>query len=135
MKHTLLDTEYDKALAEIGTIQPWWSEADQLYGFKSDYYPFVDYFAKSPESVIKNYKRLLKEFILERLNGNMADLYEAIPGQAGRNWGGSRPGTGRPKAAEKTKLYRLPVSVGDWLKARTENIEKLKQMIEMLNEA
>jgi hypothetical protein len=120
-----LETEYQKALKEIGTIEPWWSEEDGFYIFEHAAYPVVDYAADTLEETIQGYQRILKEWIVDRLAGNVADVAERIT--SGR--GGARPGSGRPKGTVKnpTAVVRLPLKVAQWLKdpAHLAQVEKL----------
>lgn len=122
-----LEKEFQKALKEIGPIEPWWSEEDGLYVFEHPAYPVVDYAAKTPQEVIEKYKRVLRSFIEDRLAGNVAESVERIT--TGR--GGYRPGAGRSKgsAKDKTRRISLPDDVATWLKENPAHIEKVRALM------
>ena len=111
-----LDAEYRKALAEVGEINPWWSDEDEMYVFSHPAYPAVDYLDPDPERVIRRYQEVMKEFIRNRMAGNLADVVERItPGR-----GGARPGSGRPRNEIATVTIRIPEDIASWLKANPE---------------
>jgi hypothetical protein len=101
------------ALNEVGTIEPWYDKAMQAWIFEHPAYP-VGYSGDSREEVIKNYPLHLKEFIKERLKGNLAPFIE----KQTKGKGGLRAGAGRPKGSKgiPTKQIRIPVDIADWLK-------------------
>jgi len=102
---TQLETHYQKALADIGPIVPWWSEADNAYVFEHAAYPYVDYVGPTPELVIENYQRVLRAFVEARLAGELAEPVDWAT--SGR--GGKRPGAGRPKGSKKAPTTRITV--------------------------
>lgn len=119
--------ETQKALQEIGVIEPWFSEEDGLYVFEHPAYPAVVYGHKNKEKAIQGYKKALEEFIEDRLSGNVADFVEAMT--SGR--GGKRDGAGRPvgtKKAAKKRIY-LETDVADWLNSNPQNVEAVRQKL------
>lgn len=101
------------ALKEIGKIKPWFEEDVEAWVFEHPNYP-VSYAGKSVQEVVKKYPLHLKEFILERLAGNLDPLVE----NKTIGHGGVRAGAGRPKGSikEPTKQIRVPLDIAEWLK-------------------
>ena len=108
-----IEKELKKALKEIGKITPWFDDEVNEWGFSHDLYP-VECGGDSPEEVIKKYPLYLKEFIKERLKGNLDPLVE----KKAKGRGGYRPGSGRPKGTVKELKERvyLPVDIAEWFK-------------------
>jgi hypothetical protein len=115
------------ALAEIGPVEPWWSEEDQMFVFEHPSYPWVMHADPSLEETKYGYLRALRTFIQDRLNNTVADSTERTT----RGRGGLRPGAGRPKGSTKepTKMVRLPIDVADWIKADPAHLEKVRNMM------
>ena len=115
------------ALAEIGPIEPWWSEDNGMYWFEHDAYPYVMHGDPDIEKTKLGYMRALKGFIKDRLTGNLDETVDRI--SSGR--GGVRSGSGRPVGTTKapTKLVRLPVQVADWIKADPVHLEQIKRLM------
>jgi hypothetical protein len=122
-----LERHYQIARKEIGEIKPWWSDEDEMYVFEHEAYPVVCYANPEPEVVIKRYKQVLKDFIKDRLAGNVAESVERItPGR-----GGSRLGASRAKGSTKNKTKRitLPNDVATWLTEDPSRIEKVRALM------
>jgi hypothetical protein len=88
------------ALEEIGEIKPQFDKKFNGWKFHHKKYPDVEYFGDSPEDVIKNYPRYLREFIKHRLNDNIWSSVE----KRTKGRGGKREGAGRPKGTKKPQL-------------------------------
>ena len=103
--------ELNKALKEIGQITPWFDEDVNEWGFSHKLYP-VECGGDSPEDVIEKYPLYLKEFIKERLKGNLNELVE----RKTKGKGGFRPGSGRPKGSvkEPKKRIYIPEDIANW---------------------
>ncbi len=102
------------ALSEIGKIDPWFDKEVDCWVFSHKNYP-VEYGGDSPEEVIKNYPKYLREFIAHRLEGRVSEINE----NETKGRGGYREGAGRPKGAKSavpTKQVRVPIDIADWLK-------------------
>lgn len=119
-----IDKEFEKALTEIGEIKPWFSEPDGFYVFKHPAYPVVDYFGDTPELTIEGYKRILKEWIEERMDENIPEFVEKMT--SGR--GGARVGSGRPKK-EPTTQIRVPSDIARWLRSDPKHYEEIRRMM------
>ena len=119
----VISLELEQALKEIGSIEPWWSEDDELFVFEHDAYPMVMAAEDDKETTIESYKRALTEFIKERLDGNIADFVDEMT--SGR--GGARPGAGRPRQPKKIRKY-VPEDIAPWLD-REENIAKIRELM------
>lgn len=63
------------ALKEIGEIKPKFDKSVQAWVFSHPKYP-ARYAGETPEEVIENYPLYLREFIAERLKGNLAPSVE-----------------------------------------------------------
>jgi hypothetical protein len=108
-----IQDELKIALAEIGPIEPWWSDEDDMFVFEHAAYPWVMHADADKEEVKKGYIRALTGFIEERLSGTLAPKSdETTPGR-----GGFRQGSGRPKGTKKEPKKRvyLPIEVADWI--------------------
>lgn len=118
----------DTALNEIGPIEPWWSEDDEMYVFEHDAYPAVDYAHTDLETVKKRYVIILTDFLTERLKDNVDPAVEKIT--SGR--GGVRAGAGRPVGTVKvpTKQIRIPSDIVDWiLENKSDRIGSIRQLM------
>lgn len=108
-------TEHLKqALKEVGKISPWFDEEVQEWVFSHRLYP-VEYGGTSPEEVIKNYPKYLREFIAHRLDQQLDPRIE----KKTKGRGGKRPGAGRPKGSKElhpTKVVRLDARIAEWVK-------------------
>ncbi len=114
------------ALKEIGTIKPWLDEDFHVWIFSHKNYPDVECAGDSPEEVIKNYPKYLREFIKHRLNGN---IWKSVEKKT-KGRGGKREGAGRPKGTKKppTRRISLPNDIADWIE-NPNAIPKLRQLI------
>ena len=113
------------ALKEIGKIKPKFDKSVDAWVFSHPKYP-VRYAGDSPEEVIENYPLYLREFIAERLKGNLAPSVE----KKTKGRGGKREGAGRPKGTTKEKKTRIyvPNDVASWLK-QPEAISQVRKLI------
>lgn len=100
------------AINEIGVIKPWFDEDVNEWIFSHSNYP-VEYGGESPEEVIKNYPKYLREFVKHRLNDKLNPLTE----KKTKGHGGIRQGSGRPKGSTKEKTIRvtLPLDIAIWI--------------------
>lgn len=116
------------ALAEIGEIKPKFNKKFNAWTFKHQKYPDVEYFGHSPEEVVQNYPRYLREFIKHRLNRN---IWESVEKKTtGR--GGKRERAGRPKGTKKppTRRISVPVDIAEIVeKHPSESFSSLRQMV------
>ncbi len=119
-----LESEYQKALAEIGPITPWWSEPDHMYLFEHPFYPWVMHADPSCDETIAGYHRALKGFIEDRINGGVAP--ETDRSTLGR--GGARPGAGRPRKLIKSRRTYIPEDIAQWLENPAHQ-EQVRRMI------
>jgi hypothetical protein len=101
------------ALKEIGKIKPWFDPDVDEWVFSHSIYP-VEYGGDSPEEVVENYPKYLREFINQRLKGNLNPLTE----KKTKGHGGLREGAGRPKGSVKEEKERisLPKDLAYWFK-------------------
>jgi hypothetical protein len=120
-----LKQHVDIALEEIGLIQPWWSDADQMFMFEHPAYPWVMHADPNPEATKAGYIRALTGWIQDRLANNVADFAETTT--TGR--GGLRQGAGRPKLKVPTRTIRLPEPIVNWLKY-PENRQKVERLMQ-----
>ena len=106
-----IEKELKIALKEIGEITPWFDEEVNEWGFSHKLYQ-VECGGDSPKEVIKKYPLYLKEFIKERLAGNLNPLVE----KKTKGKGGWRPGSGRPKGSvgEPKKRIYIPEDIANW---------------------
>lgn len=114
------------ALKEIGEIKPWFDEEVNEWIFSHTNYP-VEYGGMSPEEVIKNYPRYLREFIKHRLNDNLSPLTE----RKTKGHGGKRLGAGRPQGSIKEEKERisLPKDLVYWFKHDPEAISRARKLM------
>lgn len=114
------------ALKEIGAIKPWFDEEVDEWVFSHPNYP-IEYGGTSPEEVIKNYPKYLREFIRERLNENLSPLTE----KKTKGHGGKRKGAGRPSGSVKEKKERvsLPKDIAIWFKQDPKAIDLTRKMM------
>lgn len=108
-----IEKELNKALQEIGPINPWFDKEIGDWVFAHKLYP-VECGGTSREEVVEKYPLYLRDFIEERLKGNLAPTVE----KKTQGHGGRRPGAGRPKETAKepkSRIY-LPEKVATWLK-------------------
>lgn len=119
-----VDKHLKMALDEIGKIEPWFDEDVNAWVFEHPLYP-VGYAGNTSQEVIKNYPLHIREFLLERLNGNLNPLVE----RETKGHGGKRIGAGRPRGTVKTptKQIRVPSDIADWLK-NSANIEVVRSI-------
>jgi hypothetical protein len=108
-----IEKELKIALDEIGQITPWFDKEVNEWVFSHELYP-VEYGGATLEEVIEKYPFYLKEFIKERLIGNLSPRIEIKT----KGKGGYRPGSGRPKGSTKEQKERiyLPVDIAEWFK-------------------
>lgn len=118
------------ALAEIGAIKPWFDKDVNEWIFEHKNYP-VEYGGDSPEEVIKNYPKYLREFIKQRLNENLNPLIASKT----IGHGGKRLGAGRPKGSTKEEKERisLPKDVVRWFKKDPKAIDFARRRMRKLN--
>lgn len=108
-----LDKELKIALKEVGAITPWYDKKMKCWLFSHKLYP-VECEGSSPEEVIKKYPLYLRDFVEERMKGNLASFVE----KKTKGHGGYRPGAGRPKGTisePKQRIY-LPVDIVNWIR-------------------
>jgi len=115
------------ALKEVGKIKPWFDEEVNEWIFSHPNYP-VEYGGKSPQEVIKNYPKYLREFIRQRLNNNLSPLTE----KKTKGHGGKRQGAGRPRGSVKEKKERvnLPQDLAYWFKQDPKAIELTRKIMQ-----
>lgn len=102
------------ALAEVGKIKPWFDKEVNCWIFSHENYP-VEYGGDSPEEVIENYPKYLREFIAHRLEGKVSEINE----KETKGKGGYREGSGRPKGTTSSSpmtQIRVPPDIAVWLK-------------------
>ncbi len=121
-----IDEQVKIALSEIGEIKPWFDKKFNAWIFEHPAYP-IGCEGNSSEEVIKKYPLYLRDFIVERLNDNLASFVE----KATKGHGGKRMGAGRPTGTikESTKQVRLPLDIAEWIKAPG-IISNIRQMIQ-----
>lgn len=114
------------ALEEIGEIKPRFIKKFNNWEFHHKNYPDVEYCGDSPEDVIKNYPRYLREFIKHRLDEN---IWESVEKKT-KGRGGKREGAGRPRGTKKppTRRISLPNDIADWIE-QPRSIPQLRQFI------
>jgi len=114
------------ALEEVGEIKPWFNKKFNAWIFSHKKYPDVEYIGNSPEEIIKNYPKYLREFIKHRLDNN---IWESVEKKT-KGRGGKREGSGRPKGTKKppTRRVSLPADVADWLE-QPSSIPQVREMI------
>lgn len=101
------------ALAEIGEILPWYNPEVKAWIFEHPLYP-VSYSGKTSAEVIKSYPLYIREFIVQRLQNNLAPFVE----KQTKGHGGKRTNAGRPTGSikETTIQIRVPEDIAKWLK-------------------
>ncbi len=110
----LINEHFKIALAEVGTIKPWFDPECQALIFEHELYP-VEYGGDTKEEVIERYPLYLRGFIEERLKGNLSDFTEArTRGRAGKRSDAGKPVRTTRKA---TAVIRLPLNIANWIKA------------------
>ena len=85
------------ALEEIGEIKPWFDKNFNAWIFEHPAYP-IGCEGNSSKEVIKKYPLYLRDFIIERLNDNLAPFIE----KATKGHGGKRSEAGRPTGTSKS---------------------------------
>jgi hypothetical protein len=120
-----VDEHLKEALAEIGAIKPWFDKSVEAWVFGHPNYP-VEYAGDSKKEVINGYPLYLREFIRQRLNGNLAPFVE----KKTKGHGGKRIGSGRPKGTKKEAKQRIyvPLDIARWIQ-RPNSIPQIRQMI------
>jgi len=121
----LVDHHLRIALRDIGAIKPWFDEEVQEWVFEHHLYP-ESCSGTTRKEVIKRYPLYLRQFIEQRLKGNLAPWVEKRT--TGR--GGRRAGAGRPKGTTKepTKTVRLPLNIASWIKSDPSHLEQLRHL-------
>ena len=117
-------SEFKLALTELGAIAPFWSEEDHMYIAHFTLYPRVIYADKDRAKCVQGYKRALKSFIQDRIEGRLSPEAERMT--SGR--GGARPNSGRPKKPP-TKVVRVSAALADWLH-KPENQQKTEELMQ-----
>lgn len=126
MKNSV-EMEYRKALKEIGEITPWYSDEYGFYCFSHPAYPVVDYIADTPEETVMGYKRILREWIADRMAGKVPTYIEKMT--SGR--GGRREGAGRPPGPP-TKRISVPEEIADvvnWIKEDPSRATQVRRLM------
>ena len=123
-----IDKEIQIALNEIGPIEPIWSEVDRMFYFEHEAYPAVIYGAKDREATIEGYKRVLREWVEDRLTGNISASIERIT--SGR--GGRRPGAGRPRKepTEAVRVQKDILDVVNWLREDPKRADRVRKLMQ-----
>lgn len=122
----LVDDHMQIALDEIGVIEPWFDEDVEAWVFEHPAYP-ESYGGESKEEVIERYPLYIRQFIEERLKGNLASFVEDCT--TGR--GGKRPGAGRPVGTIKAPTKRVSIAsdLADWLKEDPSHELEAKELL------
>lgn len=71
-----LELELQKALNEIGNIQPWYDENVKSWVYSNVLYPTVEAGEDTAEETVNIYKLYLKEFLQHRICGNIPMKHE-----------------------------------------------------------
>lgn len=111
------------ALAEIGPIDPVWSDDDGLFTFEHPAYPMCLAADADKQTTIDDYLRALAYFVADRMANTLAPDVDRIT--SGR--GGARPNSGRPKKAP-TQVVRVSAPLASWLK-NSENQRKAEALM------
>lgn len=119
-----LDAELERALQEIGSIEPVWSEEDGMFIFEHASYPRVLGGDPDGEKAVESYRRALSGFIEERLAGTLSSEAERVT----KGHGGRRAGAGR-KGYSNSVVVRLPAELAGWMKQKG-NIEKVMNFMQ-----
>ena len=122
----LVDQQLQIALKEIGAIKPWFDSEVQEWVFENKMYP-ESCSGATRQEVIKQYPLYIRQFIEQRLKGNLAPGVEKKT--SGR--GGRRNGAGRPKGSKKTptQTIRIATDVAAWLKADPRHLEQTRDLM------
>ena len=122
----LIDRQLRQALKEVGAIEPWFDEEVQEWVFEHPLYPDSCSGATRGE-VIRRYPLYLRQFIEQRLAGNLSPRVEATT----RGRGGKRPGAGRPNGSSsaKTRTVRLPEDIALWLKSDPSRLSAVRRLM------
>jgi hypothetical protein len=118
-----IDQHLKIALKEIGKIKPWFDKEVNAWVFEHRLYP-VEYGGDSPEEVIENYPKYLREFIKHRLDNRLATSVEKMT----KGHGGKREGAGRPRGTKKspsTTTIRLRTDYAQWIKEHEDDLNSL----------
>ena len=120
------------ALKEVGKIKPRFVKRFNNWVFRHYAYPDVECAEDSPDKVIKNYPKYLREFIKYRLDQNIWEIIE----KKTKGHGGKRQGAGRPTGTKKetTKRIRLPIDVANWFERKPGAISEFRQYVAKGNE-
>ncbi len=121
-----IEEHLEIALKEVGKIKPWFEKDVDAWVFSHKNYPDVEYGGESPQEVVENYPKYLREFIKHRLNDNLAPRIE----KKTKGRGGKRAGAGRPRGTikeVKTRVY-LPQDVAEWFQ-NPASIPQVRQLI------
>lgn len=114
------------SLKEVGELKPKFQKNVNAWVFKHKAYP-VEYGGDSPQEVIKNYPKYLRQFIEERLNDNLSPLTE----KETKGRGGKRDGAGRPvgtKKEAKERVY-LPKDLAKWFRTDPKSIASARKIM------
>ncbi len=113
------------ALKEIGKIDPIFDADVQEWVFEHPLYP-ESCSGSTRSEVIKCYPLYLRQFIEQRLKGNLASSVEKKT--SGR--GGKRPGAGRPLGTAKTptRTVRLPLDIANWIRSDPKHLEQVRRL-------
>jgi len=80
----LVDNETAKALREVGTITPVYDQETRCWVFEHPAYR-LEAHGDTPEECVETYRLWMRDFIQERLIGNLAaNVEDRSPGNAGR---------------------------------------------------
>lgn len=117
-----VDDHLKIALKEVGDIKPKFDKKINAWIFSHRLYP-VEYAGNSPEEVIKNYPKYLREFIKHRLDNKLAPVMEKMT----KGHGGKRQGAGRPTGSKKnpTTTIRIAIPVAKWIKDHKKDLQDL----------
>jgi hypothetical protein len=118
-----IDQHLKIALEEVGKIKPWFDKEVNAWVFAHRLYP-VEYGGDSPEEVIENYPKYLREFIKHRLDDRLAPSVKKMT----KGHGGKREGAGRPRGTRKsppTTTIRLRTDYAKWIKEHEDDLNCL----------
>jgi hypothetical protein len=122
----LVDQHLRTALKEIGPIVPWFDQEVKEWVFEHPLYP-ESCSGKTRRDVIKRYPTYLRQFIEQRLKGNLAPFVE----KRTRGRGGKRKGAGRPIGTAKapTLTVRLPLDIAIWIRSDPAHLEQVRRLL------
>jgi hypothetical protein len=122
----LVDEQVQIALMEVGAIEPWFDEEVQEWIFARKKYP-ESCSGATRQEVIENYPLYLRQFIEQRLKGNLAPWIEKKT--AGR--GGRRAGAGRPRGRKtlSTRTIRIAADIAAWLKSDPRHLQQVRDLM------